>query len=304
MSRKKQKTSRKTNPAAKSRPEHQQPSRRTTRKEEARAQAKKKQQLQILAGALAVAVIVIAVVIFINRPSSGGIEIDYSDVEIAQSAAVQNQGDPLIDLVESELQFNTGSIVGDPNAPVTFHIYSDFQCHFCKIFHDETLPKIVDDFVRDGQVKLVFHDFPRLGTDSAIADPNDLAIEIEDPNNESAQAAHAAMCAGEQDAYLQMSDKIFANYGGVQADTYTQSNLSRFADDLDLDAAAFNACMESGRYFPAIVQSVTQGQSLGISGIPTFVLDNGSGEINVLQQTAEGYDLLKRQIEAAIQTAE
>lgn len=278
-------------------------SRRTGRKEAAQAEAKKKKQLQMIIGGVAAAVVIAIVFILVNRPTSSGIDIDYSDVAMAQSDVVQNEGTPSADVDTTTLNFATGSTVGDPNAPVTMHVFSDFQCHFCKSFHDDTLPSIMDDFVRDGQVKLVYHDFPRLGTDSSIADPNDVSVEINDPNNESAQAAHAAMCAGEQGEYMEMGDRMFGNFGGVQQGGYSRANLNRFAEDQGLNMGDFNACMDSGRYLPAIAMSVEQGQANGISATPMFILDNGSGDVNVIQQTAEGYSLIKRQIEVSIQTA-
>ena len=278
-------------------------SRRTSRKDEALAQAKKKKQLQMIIGGVAAAVIIAVVFILVNRPTSSGIEIDYSDVDVAQSDVVQNVGTPSAEIDTTSLDFATGSTVGDPNAPVTMHVFSDFQCHFCKSFHDDTLSQIMDDFVRDGEVKLVYHDFPRLGTDSSIADPNDVSVEINDPDNESAQAAHAAMCAGEQGEYMEMSDRIFGNFGGVQQGGYSRANLDRFAEDQGLDMDAFDACMDSGRYLPALAASIEQGQANGITATPMFILDNGNGEPNVIQQTAEGYTLIKRQIEVSIQTA-
>lgn len=279
-------------------------SRRTGRKEQAQAQAKKKQQMQLIIGGVALAIIVAVIFIFVNRPTNSGVQIDYSGLDVAQSEIIANQG--AIASPEADappLNVATGVTVGDPNAPVTMHIYSDFQCHFCKQFHDDTLPLIVDDFVRDGQLKLVYHDFPRLGTDPNIADPNNLEVEIRDENNESSSAAQAAMCAGEQDKYLEMTDKLFGNFGGVNQGAYDRNNLDRYAEDLELDSGAFGECMDSGRYIPAIAASVAQGQAQGITATPMFILDNGNGEPNLIQQTAEGYDLLERQIELAIETA-
>lgn len=284
-------------------PQAQQSSRRATRKEAARTQAKKKRQLQMLVGGIVAVVLIVGVVIFINRPTSSGVEIDYSDITVAQSEIVVSQGTATVAPGNGEVAFATGPAVGDPNAPVTMHIYSDFQCHFCKVFNDETLPQIIDDFVRTGQVKLVFHDFPRLGTNAGIADPNDFSVELHDENNESSLAAQAAMCAGEQDQYLQMSERMFGNYGGIQSGAFSRANLDRFANDMSLDTDAFGACMDSQRYVPALSGSVEQGMGLGITGTPMFILDNGSGDLNVIQQTELGYDMIKRQIELSIQTA-
>lgn len=281
----------------------QQHSRRASRKEAARTQAKKKRQLQLLIGGIAAVVAIVALVIFINRPTSSGIEIDYSDIDVAQSEIVLSQGTASAEPVDGVVAFATGPTVGDPNAPVTMHIYSDFQCHFCKVFNDETLPQIIDDFVRTGDVKLVFHDFPRLGTNASIADPNDFSVELRDENNESSLASQAVMCAAEQDEYLQMSERLFGNYGGIQSGAFSRTNIDRFASDMGLDTDAFGACMDSQRFVPALAGSVEQGMGLGITGTPMFILDNGNGELNVIQQTELGYEMIKRQIELTIQTA-
>src|SRR5699024_8236764 len=113
-------------------PEAKPSSRRTSRRDAAQAQEKKKKQLQMIIGGVAAAVIIAVVFILVNRPTSSGIEIDYSDVEIAQSDVVQNVGTPSAGFDASTLDFATGSTVGDPDDPVTMHVYSDFQCNFCK----------------------------------------------------------------------------------------------------------------------------------------------------------------------------
>ena len=40
------------------------------------------------------------------------------------------------------------------------------------------------------------------------------------------------------------------------------------------------------------------------AGSDLILIDNGSGEPNVVQQTSAGYDLLKKQIQTAIDTAQ
>lgn len=279
------------------------PGKRTSRKAAAQAQAKKKQQLQLIIGGVAAALVIVVAFILINRPTASGVKIDYTGIAQANSAITDASGTPAADSYPTNLTWATGSTIGDPNAKVTMHIFSDFQCHFCQGFHNDVLPKIVDDFVRDGKLKIVFHDFPRLGSNPNVADPNDLSVELRDPNNESSLAAQAVMCAGEQDKYLEMTDKVFANFGQPQTGKYSRDNLTRFAKDLGLDTDALNACMDSGKYVPVLAASLQQGQANGITATPMFVLDNGSGDLNVLQNTAEGYDLMKKQIEVSIETA-
>lgn len=276
---------------------------RASRKEVAQAEAKKKKQLQMIIGGVAIALVVAVVAIFFNRPSANGVQIDYTDIETAPSGIIQNVGTPIASpSADDPALAATGFTVGNPDAPVTMHIYEDFQCHFCKDFHDTQLPKVVEDFVKTGQIKLVFHDYAFLGTNPEIANPDDVTIELRDPDNESAHAAEAAMCAGEQDSYLKMVDKLYGNYGGVQQGAFKRANLNRFADDMGLDMDQFNDCMDSQKYIPALAESRTNGQANGVSSTPTFILDNGSGELNVVPNNGD-YNLLKKTIQASIDTA-
>jgi hypothetical protein len=64
--------------------------------------------------------------------------------------------------------------LGDPNAPVTIEEFSDFQCPFCRRFHDETLRQIVDEYVRSGTVYFVYRHFP-------VVDRNDRRRSLTPP---------------------------------------------------------------------------------------------------------------------------
>ena len=58
-----------------------------------------------------------------------------------------------------KISIDNDPIIGSPNAPITIIEFSDFQCPFCARFHVETLPLIMNEYINQGQVKLVFRDF-------------------------------------------------------------------------------------------------------------------------------------------------
>ena len=49
---------------------------------------------------------------------------------------------------------------GNPSAPVTIQVFSDFECPACKVFHDRSLPQLQRDYVATGKVYLVYREFP------------------------------------------------------------------------------------------------------------------------------------------------
>ena len=137
---------------------------------------------------------------------------------------------------------------GDPKAPITLLEYSDFTCGFCEKFFHETFPQLLSEYIETGKVRFVYRDFPR-GIGSPL------------------RAADAARCAGEQNAYWPMHDRLF-NSGGQLA----QNNLTQYAKELKLNVEQFSECMASHRYMPDIEKDLRDAGSLGIRGTPAFVL--------------------------------
>jgi protein-disulfide isomerase len=49
---------------------------------------------------------------------------------------------------------------GQPNAPVTLQVFSDFQCPHCARLHFGALKEALTDCVASGKVRIVYRDFP------------------------------------------------------------------------------------------------------------------------------------------------
>jgi protein-disulfide isomerase len=85
-----------------------------------------------------------------------------ADNESANPAAPADNSVPGGDKVVGRL----ANSMGQENAPVTIIEYSDFNCGFCKKFHAETFSRIVDDYVKTGQVKVSYKHYPFLAQSS------------------------------------------------------------------------------------------------------------------------------------------
>jgi protein-disulfide isomerase len=157
--------------------------------------------------------------------------------------AIPSQGEAQEFLIQAD-----DVVRGDPKAPITLVEYSDFTCHFCKKFFHDTFPKLLSEYIETGKVRFVYRDFPR-GLGSPL------------------RAADAARCAGEQNAYWPMHDRLFNSNG-----QFSSENLKQFATELKLTQGQFSQCLDDHKYFPDIEKDLKDAGSLGIRGTPAFVL--------------------------------
>ncbi len=148
-------------------------------------------------------------------------------------------------------------MLGSPDAPVTMVEFSDFQCPFCRLLWQDTLPQIKEKYIKTGKVRFVYRDFP-------------LAF------HEMAQKyAEAGECADDQGKFWQMHDKIFeeqAKRGTGTITGITVTDLKQWGREIGLDGVTFDSCLDSGKYKAEVEKDQSDGQAAGVSGTPgTFV---------------------------------
>jgi protein-disulfide isomerase len=100
---------------------------------------------------------------------------------------------PLLPLVAAASSVDKGKAFGNPAAPITIELFSDFQCPSCRALHTDLLPSIMRDFVIPGKAYLVYKEFP-------------LPM-----HNHSREAAAYACAAARVGKYEQVADVLFQN---------------------------------------------------------------------------------------------
>lgn len=164
--------------------------------------------------------------------------------------------------------------LGNPEAPVTIVEFSDYQCPFCERHFQETWPRIKADFVDTGRVRYVFKDFP-----------------ITSIHPQAPKAHEAARCAGEQGAYWEMHDRIFEGQPEWAGKPKHVKVLRGYALELKLDTAAFDACLDGGRWTQDVQSDLNEGVALGVRGTPTFFIEGdplvGAQPYEVFQQAIQ-----------------
>jgi protein-disulfide isomerase len=111
---------------------------------------------------------------------------------------------------------------------------------------------------------------------------------------ESQWAGEASECAAEQDAFWEYHDYLFANHGGENQGAFNKENLKEFAVDLGLESAAFNECLDSGKYTQVVQSETSAGRQIGVQSTPTFIV-NGQPIVG-----AQPFEVFKQVIEQEI----
>ncbi len=138
--------------------------------------------------------------------------------------------------------------LGPDDAKIVIVEFSDFQCPFCRRFHDETYQALLDSY--PGQIRFVYRNLPLTSIH-----PNAMP------------AAIASLCANDQNAYWDYHEKLFSN------ETLDETTYIQYATDLGLDVETFTACLSNGSHDAFIQEDMDFALGLGVQSTPTFFVN-------------------------------
>ena len=171
------------------------------------------------------------------------------------SGTVAQVNSPVLDVAAVEPQLVRHDIpskgfysIGPEDAPITIIEFSDYQCPYCRRWHDEVYEPLLAAY--PGKIKFVYRNLPLI---SSHPDAQD--------------AAEAAMCAGEQNVYWQYHDKLFSS------DVLGSGAYTQYAQELNLNMTSFDACMKDHKYLAAIQADSDFALNLGVQATPTFYIN-------------------------------
>jgi protein-disulfide isomerase len=172
---------------------------------------------------------------------------------------------PDSDVVRADL----ARIQGSPTAPIWVIEVSDFQCPYCKQWHEQTYHKLRDEFVRTGKVRLAYINYP-------------LA-----QHRHAAPAAEAAMCAGAQGKFWEMHDALFTSQAKWSGLPSSISYFESLARDTGVDMPRWRQCVQSGKMMAWIQADHDRARAAGAASTPSFLIGNriliGNQPIEVLR---------------------
>ena len=135
---------------------------------------------------------------------------------------------------------------GNPKGDVTIVEFSDYRCPFCKRMMPVTKKLIKED----GNIRIVYKEFPILGTVSTYA----------------AQAALAAWYT-QPGKYEAFHEAILAARGDM-----TEERVLAIADDVGLDSDAIEKAMIRPEVNKEIQRNLKLAAELNITGTPTYII--------------------------------
>lgn len=148
-------------------------------------------------------------------------------------------------------------ILGADSADVWMLIVSDFQCPYCRIWHEQTYEAIAREYVQPGKVRLAYINLPSGSHEHAMP------------------AAEAAMCAGIQGKFWQLTDGIFRTQERWSQMPIASAVFDSIAGAQQLDMPAWRECVSEHRTQDMIEADATRAREIGINSTPSFIVMRG-----------------------------
>ena len=147
---------------------------------------------------------------------------------------------------------DAGRIQGSRGALVWIVEISDFQCPFCKRWHDEIYPALQREYISKGLVRMAYLNLPL--AQHVHAEP----------------AAEAALCTAAQDKFWPMHDKLFQTQERWTPMSDARALFDSLALSTGVNAVAYRSCMSSRVMRRVIDGDVTRAAASGARSTPTF----------------------------------
>ena len=172
-------------------------------------------------------------------------------------------------------------ILGNPNAQIVIVEYSDTECPFCKQFHS-TMHQVIDKYGASGDVAWVYRHFP--------------LTQLHPKATKEAEALECAAEQGGNDGFWKYTDRIYEvtpSNNGLDL-----GQLPVIAEELGFDRAAFEACLDSGKYTDKIQKDFDEVIAAGGRGTPHSIILIEGDQIPL--EGAQPFEVLDGMIQAVL----
>ena len=212
--------------------------------------------------------------VFACAPSEGA-RVDAGADSAAPAAAIAPSDDS-VRLARAD----SARIKGNTAASLWIVEISDFQCPYCRQWHDSTYGPLMRAYVETGKARFAYLNLPL-------------------PNHANAvPAAEAAMCAGLQGRFWEMHDALFENQSRWSASSNPWPVFEELAGAHTIDASALRACADSDVVLPLVQADASRAMNAGVQSTPTFLVGP------VLLEGAYPFDAMKQVVDSLLAARE
>lgn len=171
-------------------------------------------------------------------------------------------------------------VIGNPEAPVQIVVYSDMDSAYSKEYQ-RTLAQLMTEYGSTGKVVWVYRHFP---------------LVAQNPNSGlHAEASECAASLGGENAFWGFIDLIQTS--APDEEEFDPDNYPAIISQLNIEQAAFDECVRSGRFGKKVEADFRNGLDAGATAAPYTLLKIGDKPATPIMGTVP-YETLKRMIDS------
>ncbi|PIR82115.1 disulfide bond formation protein DsbA [Candidatus Kaiserbacteria bacterium CG10_big_fil_rev_8_21_14_0_10_59_10] len=178
-------------------------------------------------------------------------------------------------------------ILGNPNAKLVIVEFSDTECPFCKQFHG-TLHRVIEEYGGSGEVAWVYRHFP--------------LPQLHPNAPKQAEALECAAELGGNELFWRYTDLLYQTMPqtGLDMGAYDVTGRSARTDggqlvdmaaELGMDTAAFQSCLDSGKYESRVELDWNEAVAAGGRGTPHSIIIVDGEQIPI--EGAQPFEVVK-----------
>ena len=154
-----------------------------------------------------------------------------------------------------------GLVLGARRGPVTVVAFVDLQCPYCRQFELDALPKLLEEHVRRGDVRLEVRGLAFLGPDSE-------------------RGLRAVLAASRQGRTFELMELLYHNQGVENSGWLSQDLVEAAARSVrGLDVARLVDDMDSDAVSRLIDAHAAEARRYGVDSTPTVLVGRTGGEL-------------------------
>ncbi len=174
---------------------------------------------------------------------------------------------------------DAGRLMGRDSGAIWMIVISDFQCPYCKTWHDSTIAAVKRDYIDNGKVRMAYLNLPL---------PQHPHARVE---------AQAGLCAAAQQRFWPYAAGLFARQEPIARLSNVEPLLDSLARANALDMTEFARCRKSKAINALVESDIQQSSRTGVRSTPSFLIGD------FLVEGAAPYANFRRAIDTALVVA-